>query len=219
MIGKRWLDFRPAGPGVRPLTLRLSNLMACAGGIASRRFRENIMRLQRSARMVVCLTAAALLVACGGKMESGDGTAKAGTPSRMTLTPGPPNDVPPGGTCQGTAGQWSGCRGNGCAVCSEQLGSYPCYFQNHPSCARNDTCAGVFFTCNAACPAPTAADAACAPPPPPPPPPPCGDGFCDRGNGESCSTCPADCGSCGGGGGGDCQGPNPDPSCPPQFTQ
>jgi hypothetical protein len=64
-----------------------------------------------------------------------------------------------GGVCNGTAGQWSGCRGNGCAVCSELVTSYPLYFVNHPLCARNTTCAGLYYTCNANCPAPSAADA------------------------------------------------------------
>lgn len=65
-------------------------------------------------------------------------------------------------TCNGTPGQWAGCRGNGCAVCSELLTNAPCYLFNHPSCARNDTCAGQFFTCNAACPAPAGADFTCS---------------------------------------------------------
>ena len=60
--------------------------------------------------------------------------------------------------CNGTPGQWDGCRGTGCFVCSEKVTDYPLYFQNHPSCVKNDTCAGQFFTCNAACPAPTDAD-------------------------------------------------------------
>ncbi len=60
--------------------------------------------------------------------------------------------------CNGTPGQWNGCRGTGCFVCSEQTKDYPLYFQNHPSCVKNDTCAGQFFQCNAACPAPTDAD-------------------------------------------------------------
>ncbi|HEV8577844.1 MAG TPA: hypothetical protein VGX68_02080 [Thermoanaerobaculia bacterium] len=60
--------------------------------------------------------------------------------------------------CNGTAGQWSGCRGTGCHVCAEKVASYPLYFLNHPSCARNDTCDGLYFTCNANCPAPTSAD-------------------------------------------------------------
>lgn len=65
-------------------------------------------------------------------------------------------------TCNGTPGQWAGCRGNGCAVCSELLTSAPCYLFNHPSCSRNDTCAGQHFTCNAACPAPSGADLTCS---------------------------------------------------------
>jgi hypothetical protein len=60
--------------------------------------------------------------------------------------------------CNGTPGQWSGCRGNGCAVCSELVSSYACYFQNHPACQANSTCGGLYFTCNSHCPAPTAAD-------------------------------------------------------------
>lgn len=60
--------------------------------------------------------------------------------------------------CTGTPGQWSGCRGTGCFVCSEKTKDYPLYFQNHPSCVKNDTCAGEFYTCNANCPAPTDAD-------------------------------------------------------------
>jgi hypothetical protein len=46
-------------------------------------------------------------------------------------------------------------------VCSELLTNAPCYFRDHPSCNRNDTCAGQFFTCNAACPAPSVADVKC----------------------------------------------------------
>ena len=60
--------------------------------------------------------------------------------------------------CNGTPGEWSGCRGTGCWVCAEQVQGYTRYFQNHPSCLLNETCDGQFFTCNAACPAPTAAD-------------------------------------------------------------
>jgi hypothetical protein len=68
--------------------------------------------------------------------------------------------APAAGQCNGTAGQWQGCRGNGCAVCSENLAAYPFYFTNHPNCVKNDTCAGQFYTCNASCPAPTEADKA-----------------------------------------------------------
>lgn len=100
------------------------------------------------------------------------------------------------GSCDGTPGQWAGCRGNGCAVCAELLTNYPCYQQHHPGCFVNNTCAGVFGTCNAHCPAPSAADA-CAPPPPPGF---CGDGICNASIGENCSSCPSDCGPCGGGG-------------------
>jgi hypothetical protein len=60
--------------------------------------------------------------------------------------------------CDGTPGEWAGCRGNGCAVCAEQVQGYTRYFQNHPRCVLNTTCDGSFFTCNALCPAPTMAD-------------------------------------------------------------
>jgi hypothetical protein len=60
--------------------------------------------------------------------------------------------------CEGSAGGWAGCRGNGCAVCTELSGSYPNYFKNRPQCEPNTTCAGQHYTCNAACTAPTAAD-------------------------------------------------------------
>jgi hypothetical protein len=110
------------------------------------------------------------------------------------------------GACDGTPGQWNGCRGNGCAVCAELLTNYPCYASRHPGCFVNNTCAGEFFECNANCPAPTSADT-CAPPPPPAGF--CGDGHCDASLGETCSTCPSDCGTCPGGGGGD----DPPPTC------
>lgn len=64
----------------------------------------------------------------------------------------------PAPACAGTPGQWSGCRGSGCAVCAELLVGFPHYLDNHPACVGNPTCAGQFFTCNADCPAPTAAD-------------------------------------------------------------
>lgn len=60
--------------------------------------------------------------------------------------------------CNGTPGEWSGCRGNGCHVCEELVADYPHYFINHPACTRNFTCDGQYFTCNAHCPAPTEAD-------------------------------------------------------------
>jgi hypothetical protein len=43
-------------------------------------------------------------------------------------------------------------------VCSELVDAYACYFEHHPACIENSTCAGSHFTCNAFCPAPTAAD-------------------------------------------------------------
>jgi extracellular elastinolytic metalloproteinase len=61
--------------------------------------------------------------------------------------------------CNGTSGQWSGCRGTGCHVCAEKVSSHPLYFVNHPGCIKNTTCGGQYFTCNANCPAPTTADA------------------------------------------------------------
>jgi hypothetical protein len=62
--------------------------------------------------------------------------------------------------CDGSPGQWNGCRGNGCLVCTELLADYPLYVQNHPGCVANSTCDGQFFTCNDRCPAPTDADRA-----------------------------------------------------------
>jgi hypothetical protein len=60
--------------------------------------------------------------------------------------------------CDGSPGQWNGCRGNGCAVCTELLAQYPRYIQNHPRCSPNPTCAGQFYTCNDRCPQPTDLD-------------------------------------------------------------
>ena len=53
---------------------------------------------------------------------------------------------------------WNGCRGSGCAACSDALAAYPRYFTNHPLCSRNTTCAGQFYQCGSACPAPSDAD-------------------------------------------------------------
>ncbi len=84
--------------------------------------------------------------------------------------------------CDGSGdGTWNGCRGNGCAVCEEQLGGYDCYFVNHPQCDLNTTCAGQFYDCDAACPEPTAADV-CV----------CdgsGDGTWDGCRGNGCAVC------------------------------
>ena len=82
--------------------------------------------------------------------------------------------------CEGVAGQWSGCRGTGCSVCSELVANYPCYFQNHPNCASNSACGGLYFTCSDACPAPSQADTCvCS-----------ATAFCDEGGSVSCTgTC------------------------------
>ena len=53
---------------------------------------------------------------------------------------------------------WNGCRGSGCWGCADALTTYPKYFTNHPLCVRNTTCAGSFFQCGSACPAPSNAD-------------------------------------------------------------
>jgi hypothetical protein len=87
--------------------------------------------------------------------------------------------------CNGTAGQWNGCRGTGCSVCAELVADYPCYFTNHPGCAENNICYGQYFQCNSKCPAPTQADRCYSPGPV------CGDGTCSPGEEFSCSI---DCG-------------------------
>jgi hypothetical protein len=70
----------------------------------------------------------------------------AGTPTRSPVS------------CDGTPGQWEGCRGSGCAACTELLTAYPKYFKNNPYCSPNNTCAGRHYRCNTACPAPTSRD-------------------------------------------------------------
>lgn len=86
------------------------------------------------------------------------------------------------GLCDGIGDHtWNGCRGNGCAVCGEKLNGYDCYLGNHPDCVLNSTCANSFFDCDAACPAPSAADA-CA----------CdgiGDGIWNGCRGTGCHVC------------------------------
>ncbi|MCP3138923.1 hypothetical protein [Pyxidicoccus xibeiensis] len=93
--------------------------------------------------------------------------------------------------CNGTAGQWNGCRGTGCSVCEELVKDYPCYFTNHPGCAENPICYGQYFQCNSKCPAPTQADRCYTPPPPEW----CGNGICE---GNEPVTCPFDCSFCSG---------------------
>jgi hypothetical protein len=94
---------------------------------------------------------------CGGQFFTCNASCPAPTNADKT---------PMAGTCNGTAGQWAGCRGNGCSVCSEKLGAYPNYFVNHPNCVKNTACPGVFAACNSNCPAPTDADRGTAPPDP-----------------------------------------------------
>ncbi len=69
----------------------------------------------------------------------------------------------------GTPGNWEGCRGNGLSVCAELVTER--YFRDHPACAPNRTCAGLYFTCNHQCPTPAATEQtplqAKRPPPPP----------------------------------------------------
>jgi hypothetical protein len=60
--------------------------------------------------------------------------------------------------CEGASNGFVGCRGTGCAVCTEKVPRNSVYWRNHPNCAPNDTCGGTFYSCNANCPAPTAAD-------------------------------------------------------------
>jgi len=63
---------------------------------------------------------------------------------------------------QPDAARWDGCRGSGCAVCAEKLSAaqYPRYFENHPQCQFNTTCAGEAYNCSVNCPKPTAIDQA-----------------------------------------------------------
>jgi hypothetical protein len=67
---------------------------------------------------------------------------------------------PPSGAdqCDGTLGNWRGCRGLGCYVCAELVVDYPNYFKNHRFCIENGDCKALYFTCSLACPAPTESD-------------------------------------------------------------
>jgi hypothetical protein len=58
----------------------------------------------------------------------------------------------------GSTGGWGGCRGYGLWACVELLEGYPRYFKNNPLCVPNGTCAGEYYACNEACPAPGPAD-------------------------------------------------------------
>lgn len=89
------------------------------------------------------------------------------------------------GSCDGIGdGIWNGCRGTGCHVCTEKLTGFDCYFLNHPDCVLNTTCAGQFYSCDAACPPPTAADRCAATT--------CdgiGDGLWNGCRGNGCAVC------------------------------
>jgi hypothetical protein len=60
--------------------------------------------------------------------------------------------------CDGSSHEWNGCRGNGCSVCTEYTRDYTRYFQHHPSCSPNTTCAGSYYACSDFCPPPTELD-------------------------------------------------------------
>ena len=125
---------------------------------------------ERSAAICGALLGLAI-AGCGDIHEGTGGSLPSPAPSSPASSSAAEQSVPPevveaarvAPACNGTAGQWAGCRGNGCAVCAEKLTEFPNYFKNHPSCVKNTTCAGQFFTCNAKCPAPTDADRATPP--------------------------------------------------------
>ena len=60
--------------------------------------------------------------------------------------------------CNGTEGNWDGCRGTGCWVCRELVAGYSRYFLHHPFCIPNDLCDGAYGTCNSHCPPPSEVD-------------------------------------------------------------
>ncbi len=59
-------------------------------------------------------------------------------------------------TQQAVLGSYEGCRGNAFAVCAENVD--PSYYYNHSSCERNPVCDGEYYSCDEACPAPTASE-------------------------------------------------------------
>jgi uncharacterized caspase-like protein len=60
--------------------------------------------------------------------------------------------------CEPTDGNWRACRNGGCWVCQDMVDGFPFYFRNHPNCAPNSLCKGMYFPCSANCPPPSAAD-------------------------------------------------------------
>jgi hypothetical protein len=153
--------------------------------------------LLRKGLLGACVCGALLLAGCDGGSDASSGRADDPMMSRggvsTAIVQGDPDAGDPitPGACDGTPGQWEGCRGNGCAVCAEFVANYNCYFRNHPACALNSTCGGFVGPCNDNCPQPTAADVC-------PPPEWCGNYVCNAEAGEDCHTCPSDCGLCGG---------------------
>jgi hypothetical protein len=78
-----------------------------------------------------------------------------------TLCPEPTDyDKDNGVECSGddALNTWKGCQGSGCAVCIEQIATYPNYLKNHPDCTVHESCDGLLINCGAPCPAPTSAD-------------------------------------------------------------
>ncbi|MEN9579739.1 MAG: hypothetical protein RJA70_2748 [Pseudomonadota bacterium] len=70
------------------------------------------------------------------------------------------NCPPPGAedSCDPVPNSWSGCE-HGCAVCVEEIGDYPRYFENHPNCIPMvGSCRAAPGMCGAACPKPGPGD-------------------------------------------------------------
>lgn len=89
-------------------------------------------------------------------------TACNGSYSRCSANCPPPSVLD---TCDGVPDsyteipKWDGCRGSGCAACSELIdGTYPKYFANHPECTRNTSCGGQAYRCSTSCPPPSDED-------------------------------------------------------------
>ncbi len=54
---------------------------------------------------------------------------------------------------------WSGCRGSGAHVCTDNSSITNQYFIDHPNCIKNPTCGGVYYNCNGIiCPQPNSTE-------------------------------------------------------------